>query len=75
MTSSDQGDDEVEIKSPCIRNCCLNRKDICMGCFRHIDEITGWHSASVEQKKQVLKLADERKKNYKLVIPFESRIR
>lgn len=59
------------VKSPCIRNCCLNRKDICMGCFRHLDEITGWGRSTDEQKKQILILANERKKNYKLVIPFE----
>lgn len=67
--------DEEPIKSPCIRNCCLNRKDICMGCFRHLDEITGWGQATNERKKQILKLASERKKNYKIVIPFESRLR
>ena len=66
--------DEEPIKSPCIRNCCLNRKDICMGCFRHLDEITGWGQATNERKKQILKLASERKKNYKIIIPFESRL-
>ncbi|MGB0915594.1 MAG: DUF1289 domain-containing protein, partial [Crocinitomicaceae bacterium] len=28
---------QKDIKSPCIRNCCLNQKDICVGCFRHIN--------------------------------------
>ncbi|MEO1926243.1 MAG: DUF1289 domain-containing protein, partial [Gammaproteobacteria bacterium] len=27
--------DEVEnIQSPCVRNCCLNEDDICLGCRR-----------------------------------------
>ena len=46
-----------------------------MGCFRHLDEITGWGSSTDEQKKQILILANERKKNYKLVMPFESSTR
>lgn len=63
------------IKSPCVRNCCLDHKDICLGCFRHISEITGWGTATDERKKQLLELAQERKKNYKLVMPFESSTR
>ncbi|MGZ8185918.1 MAG: DUF1289 domain-containing protein [Methylobacter sp.] len=27
------------IASPCIRNCCLNNDDICLGCFRSLHEI------------------------------------
>ena len=30
------------VESPCVRNCCLDDDDICMGCFRSVDEITGW---------------------------------
>lgn len=63
--------DVVDIESPCVRNCCLDNKDVCLGCFRHISEITGWGSASTERKKQVLSLATERKKHYKHLIPFE----
>ncbi|MGJ0515880.1 MAG: DUF1289 domain-containing protein [Methylomicrobium sp.] len=28
--------------SPCIRCCCLDRNNLCVGCFRTLDEITGW---------------------------------
>ncbi len=42
------------ITSPCISNCCLDEKDICMGCFRHIDEITGWHSANNKKREEIL---------------------
>ncbi|WP_115405473.1 DUF1289 domain-containing protein [Shewanella morhuae] len=31
---------------PCIRNCCLDQQDICLGCFRHLDEILAWRVMS-----------------------------
>lgn len=58
------------IKSPCVRNCCLDDKDICMGCFRHLDEITGWWQYTDEEKKNVLALARERKGSYKNLMKF-----
>jgi len=51
-----------EILSPCIRNCCLSQQDICLGCFRHIDEIVGWRSLSVANKQAVLLKCRERQK-------------
>ncbi|MCF6324053.1 MAG: DUF1289 domain-containing protein [Gammaproteobacteria bacterium] len=48
------------IESPCVRNCCLDSDDVCMGCFRTIDEITGWHVVSAEERKMILKRALER---------------
>lgn len=50
----------MEIQSPCVRNCCLNEQDVCMGCYRHIDEITGWNQASQERKKEILSRIKER---------------
>ena len=43
-----------KIESPCISNCCLDDDDICVGCFRHIDEITGWHSADDQRKQEII---------------------
>ena len=48
--------------SPCVSNCCLDKADICMGCFRHIDEITGWHQADKQQRRQILDRCETRKK-------------
>jgi len=48
-------------ESPCVRNCCLDSDDICMGCFRSIDEITSWNAASAEERKIILKRALERR--------------
>jgi len=51
------------LQSPCIRNCCLDDDDICMGCGRSITEITQWSVASIEDKQKILLLAAERKQS------------
>jgi len=48
--------------SPCVRNCCLDEKDICLGCYRHLDEITGWLNFTRIEKLAILTLCDERRK-------------
>ncbi len=50
-----------DIESPCIRNCCLDENDICMGCFRHINEIMQWSAADKDLKTKILKIAKQRK--------------
>ncbi|MBB1273272.1 MULTISPECIES: DUF1289 domain-containing protein [Psychromonas] len=40
--------------SPCISNCCLNDQDICMGCFRSLDEIKEWSQASSPRKETII---------------------
>ena len=47
--------------SPCIRQCTLDASDICVGCFRHIDEIVGWQKRSEESKKVILINCEKRK--------------
>jgi uncharacterized protein len=49
------------VESPCVRNCCLNDADICVGCFRSLAEITRWSVAGNEAKMQILKKAAERR--------------
>lgn len=51
------------IESPCVRNCCLNDQDYCLGCSRHLDEITGWSGFDDQQKRQVLALCQLRRKD------------
>ncbi|ABM25356.1 MULTISPECIES: DUF1289 domain-containing protein [Shewanella] len=38
------------LSNPCVRNCCLNEQDVCLGCFRHLDEILAWRSMSEEER-------------------------
>ena len=48
------------LPSPCVRNCCLDDQDICLGCGRSLAEITRWGSASREQQAQILAAARQR---------------
>lgn len=46
--------------SPCVRQCCLNNDDMCVGCGRLLAEITGWHHYSLAQKQEVIGRAQAR---------------
>ncbi len=56
----------TEITSPCVRNCCLDDNNICMGCFRSMDEILQWRDASAQQQKEILQSAKTRKAAHQL---------
>lgn len=47
--------------SPCIRHCCLDDNDICIGCYRSLTEILKWSGASDETKLNILELVSDRK--------------
>ncbi len=49
------------IASPCVRNCCLDQNDICLGCGRSLVQIKAWHGMDEKQKKQTLEQAQRRK--------------
>lgn len=55
---------EPQVDSPCVRNCCLNDEDICLGCFRSLGEITRWGALENQDKQEVLENAAQRKKEY-----------
>jgi uncharacterized protein len=42
--------------------CALNQQDVCIGCFRTAQEISGWSRMTVEQQRWVVKMARERAK-------------
>jgi predicted Fe-S protein YdhL (DUF1289 family) len=48
------------VQSPCISVCCLNEADVCIGCWRHVGEITAWRGMDDQQRREVLRLAAER---------------
>lgn len=50
-----------KVVSPCVSLCCLDEDDVCMGCLRHINEITGWHDMSDDQKRELLVELEERR--------------
>jgi uncharacterized protein len=50
------------LASPCVRNCCLDEDNVCMGCGRSLQEIVTWSSASAADKAAILERSRERAK-------------
>lgn len=48
------------LQSPCVRNCCLDDRDVCLGCGRTLDEIRAWSGLSESQRRDVLEKARQR---------------
>jgi predicted Fe-S protein YdhL (DUF1289 family) len=48
------------LASPCVRNCCLDEGDVCMGCGRSLAEIIAWNTASDNEKSATLVRSRER---------------
>jgi uncharacterized protein len=53
-------DKKPKILSPCIRHCCLDDSDICLGCGRHLHEILRWQSASPDEQLVIINTARQR---------------
>ncbi len=53
----------MSVNSPCVRNCCLDKKDVCLGCGRTIEEIVRWGDADDKEKQQILIAAEKRKRS------------
>jgi predicted Fe-S protein YdhL (DUF1289 family) len=45
---------------PCVRNCCLDDRDVCLGCGRTLDDIRAWGQMSGEARRTALEAAAER---------------
>jgi predicted Fe-S protein YdhL (DUF1289 family) len=39
--------------SPCVRNCTLDDKEMCVGCGRMLGEILEWSNASLARKLEI----------------------
>lgn len=48
------------LASPCVRNCCLDERNVCMGCGRSLDEIIAWGTATDAEKSATLARSRER---------------
>jgi hypothetical protein len=48
------------LASPCVRNCCLDDDNICMGCGRSLQEIVAWGGTGPEEKAAILVRSRER---------------
>jgi predicted Fe-S protein YdhL (DUF1289 family) len=51
------------IESPCVGQCRLDDKDMCVGCFRMMDEILSWGQVDDKQKQKILIHCKTRKRN------------
>ena len=47
-------------ESPCVRHCCLDEDNVCMGCGRLLAEIVQWGRASEAQRAAILERSRER---------------
>jgi len=47
--------------NPCVRNCCLDEHDICLGCFRTLDEILAWRALTKKEREQVMIEIEQRR--------------
>lgn len=57
------------VLSPCIGQCCLDPEDICVGCYRHVDEICAWTLSNDDEKKAIISRCEERKAQRERDVP------
>lgn len=48
------------VASPCVRDCCLDDNEVCMGCGRTLQDILRWQAASDEEREAILAAAKAR---------------
>jgi predicted Fe-S protein YdhL (DUF1289 family) len=61
LESSSMSDIDSVLRSPCVRNCCLDDDLTCLGCFRSLDEIKEWGVVDDDRRSRILKNAEQRK--------------
>ena len=59
MTQTLTGD----VKSPCTAICQVNTEQVCIGCYRTLDEIQRWSTCSSQDKHNIIAAANLRKKS------------
>lgn len=48
--------------SPCVRNCCLDQDDVCLGCARTLDEILRWSKLSNPERQLIMDQLETRRR-------------
>ncbi len=48
------------MRSPCIRHCSINKKQLCVGCGRTREEIAGWTTMTEQEQQETIKRCEER---------------
>jgi predicted Fe-S protein YdhL (DUF1289 family) len=54
-----------EVASPCINVCVLGLDNICLGCFRSLEEIGAWGNAGNEERRRIVNAARHRETDSK----------
>ena len=49
------------VKSPCISTCRLDEARVCIGCFRHVEDIREWRSADDQRRREICAQASARR--------------
>ncbi|GGW66116.1 DUF1289 domain-containing protein [Alishewanella tabrizica] len=55
------------IESPCVACCKLDEHKVCVGCYRHINEIVDWNRRSEAELAAIMQQVTERKQRYHLL--------
>lgn len=71
--SNDTRDENGRIASPCVRICCLDDDNVCLGCFRAVEEITRWGEASDAERQAILVAARARRQRHHQRYPLAPR--
>jgi len=50
----------TDVPSPCVRNCCLDDDDVCLGCGRTIQEILAWQQGPDSERREIIARSRER---------------
>ncbi|SEE47102.1 Predicted Fe-S protein YdhL, DUF1289 family [Pseudomonas deceptionensis] len=48
------------VPSPCISTCRLDEHKVCLGCFRHVEDIREWRSADDQRRRVICEQARQR---------------
>ena len=48
------------VTSPCVRDCCLDDNEVCLGCGRTLQDILRWQAASDDEREAILAAAKAR---------------
>jgi hypothetical protein len=60
LTSPTSDEHQPLPPSPCCRRCCLDDRDLCLGCGRSLEEILEWNEADRPRRLAILDEAQRR---------------
>jgi predicted Fe-S protein YdhL (DUF1289 family) len=56
---------DTEVKSPCVNVCQLGDNNVCLGCWRSLEEIGDWSYASSDERQRIIETAQQRQLSMK----------